>query len=379
MTDPIIEAARTMAHAILNGATTHIGMEAAKFILAEIGEAGDPHMAAARHQSKKTGATGSKDSNLHSSTYHDWKRPHDLVYEPGDGFFIGGTETFTMHERKKKPMPKWFDGKKGAYGMSYMSEEAVLAMAAEINAARGMIAQTERYLERADERRRECHAGTDCKSGAKDSFHRVDDDHNVDCSRSTIHIGRASGHTILNGSAVQHQHYVRMQISGPDGHDLVEIALSFEQFAAALTGNGEVPCTVTSYWSRNNDNVRLREIVRETPSIRKRLVARMNHRQEEQLAVMSQIVKELRETAAAGKSLSKKKIDTLAADVERASHLFGENAQYAVEQGVEEISAIVESAAIHLGQTYGVTPAMLQHTPEIGGALRELSNLPAPK
>ncbi len=374
-----IDAARTMAHAIINGVTTHIGMEAAKFIIAELGVDGDPHMASARHESKKTGATGPKDSNINSATCHDWKRPHDLMYEPGDGFFIVGRDVFSMHDRKKKPMPKWYDTKKPDYSMLYMSEDTVLALAAEINASRSMIAQTERYLERADERRRECHEGTDCQSGAKNAYHRVDDDHNIDCSQSSIHIGTADGHQSLNGSAVKHHRFVRMQIMGPDGLELVEIGMSFEQFAAALTGNGLVPCTVHSYWSRNADNVRLREVVRETPSVRKRLVARMNHRQTEQLAAIEEIVKELRETAATGKSLSKKKIEAVAADVERAAHMFGENAQFAVQQGVEEISAIVESAVIHLGQSYGVTPAVLQCLPEIGGALRELSSLPAPK
>ena len=198
------------------------------------------------------------------------------------------------------------------------------------------------------------HPGTDAYDSAKDDMHRQSDGYSLDKSRSTIFIGLTScgpPGMALNGSKVYQHSVVSITITGPDGRRLVEIMMSPEQFASALVGNSHTPCTASRYWSTNEDSVQLTERVRPPQSIRKRMEKRLNHRLSEQAEALQEVAREMEEQAESGKPARKTQLRGFAARVARAVEHSASNAAFTVDQAREEITSIMESAAIQfLGQ-----------------------------
>lgn len=215
------------------------------------------------------------------------------------------------------------------------------------------------------------HPNSDAQRASSQSLHDEDHWNKVDTSRSSIHIGVTSGDHMLNGSLVQHQHAVRIEITGPSGRRLCEVAMTFEQMAAALFAGGKSPCTLTHYWSVNSDNVILRERVAKPPTlgekVRSRVAARMKKGHESLAAVKERLLD--------GKNLGKGAREELARALDISMSNLRSNVRYAVEQAGEEATSIVESAAIHMGRMLGVNADRLG----IVGESMQFGGLPAPQ
>lgn len=283
-------------------------------------------------------------------------------YIPGDGFLVshGGFSTENksrvykrkkeeiLSQRPKSQLPRMHDDG------TFLSEEEILEYAAAIRTHRQMTGAKgakERAFEKA---RARTHAGTDAVDSAKDGLHKQSDDFDIDKSRSTIFISLGQvGPTgmALNGSKIYHRSVVHITITSPDGRRVCEVAMSPEQFAAALVGNSYTPCTLSHYWSINDENVMLTERARPPVSIRKRMEKRLRHRLKEQGEALQKVADELVAQAESGKPARKTQLRDLAERLGRAMEHTAANSAFTVDQAREEITGIMESAAIQfIGQ-----------------------------
>ncbi len=316
------------------------------------------------HPDGVTGADVVPDTHDHADIDETTRGPGhgETHYIPGDGFLIshGGfsrrsrgsvyadkVRTLQANQPKSRHEPLPDQG-------TFLSEEEILAYAAAIQSHRKMTGARsvkERFF---DEARARTHAGTDAVDSAKDGFHKQSDDFDIDKSRSTIFIGLAQvgpGGMPLNGSKINHTSVVNITVTGPDGRRLCEVKMSPEQFASALFGNFHTPCTLSAYWSVTDDSVLLRERVRRPVSIRKRMEARLNGRLKEQADALRKVAEEMLEQAESGKPARKVQLKEFAERVARATEHTAANAAFTVNQAREEITGIMESAAIQfIGQ-----------------------------
>ncbi len=279
------------------------------------------------------------------------------LYIPGDGFLIshGGfseESKASVYDKKVRAIRK-AQGDTGKrqlpQGGTFLGEEEILSYAATIHAHRRMTGAKgakERIFEEARARR---HAGTDAYDSAKDGMHNQSDDFGIDKSRSTIFIGVSScgpPGMPLNGSKIYHHNVVSITITNPDGRRICDVMMSLEQFALALVGMSHTPCTLSSYWSISDESTLLTERVRPPVSIRKRMEKRLKHRLQEQTDALLALVKEMREQAESGKPARKTQLRDLAERVERAVEHSASNSAFTIDQAREEVTSIMESAAL---------------------------------
>lgn len=278
-------------------------------------------------------------------------------YIPGDGFLVshGGfsreSKGTTYDKKKKEIQAKQGEPRLGRMHDqgTYLSEAEILEYAAAIHTHRRMTGargNKEVFFERA---RAKQHEGTDAVDSAKDGFHSQSDAFDIDKSRSTIHVGMTSigpPGMALNGSKVYHQYAVSITLTSPDGRQLCTVMMSPEQFAMALVGNSHVPCTMVNYWSASEDSVMLCERVRPPESIRKRMEKRLKHRLSEQTEALVEVAQEMFAKADSGKPARKTQLNEFAERVMRAVEHSASNAAFTVDQAREEITSIMESAAI---------------------------------
>ncbi len=364
MTERLIELIRALAK-------DHPKDPRAKELMELVGTDGDAHEASQRHPSGVTAKTKGipKDSSLSSET---WNHGHgDEKYVPGDGVYVSRIHLNIDTEY-------WHRSVVDKGGM-FVPEKSILAWAKEINLRRRLDAVAAEYREGLAERLQKCHPGTDAEDAGKGGLHRVSDDYEVDHSRSTLYISACSSTgSWLNGSAVQHHRYITMHINGPDGRRLVEVGMTFEQFAAALVSNSFIPCTLEAYWSIGEGALLLRERMRPAPSIKERLDKRVRAQFDDKFQWMKDCIKTMEENVAAGKALSKTAQAEMAGRLKNALSQLADTPSYAVERSLEEVTSIVESAAIHLSQTYRLPPEELAKNKAIA-TLIEKPALPAPK
>jgi len=318
------------------------------------------------HPAGTTGANVMPDTHDHTDVALTTRGPGcgETVYLPGDGFLVshGGfsnrmkTSVYDDKVReireargedpdKRRQLPQ---------GGTYLSEGEILEYAASIHAYRKMSGAKSAKEEIFEEAKARKHPGTDAVDGAKDGLHSQSDSFDIDRSRSTVFIGMSScgpPGMALNGSKVHHHHVVSISISNPDGRQICDITMSPEQFAMALVGNSHTPCTLGRYWSITDDSVMLTERVREPESIRKRMEKRLKHRLKEQTDALRKVVEEMATQAESGKPARKTMLRDFAERVARAAEYTAANAAFTVDQAQEEITGIMESAAIQfLGQ-----------------------------
>ena len=295
----------------------------------------------------------------------------DTHYIPGDGFLIshGGfskKSKGSIYDEKKQEIlatrPKSQFGKALHDQGTYLSESEILEYAATIQAHRAMTSAVDRKEAAFAQARERLHAGTDAVDSAKDGFHKQSDEFDIDKSRSTVFIGITSSGPpgiALNGSKVYHHNMVSLTVTGPDGRRICDVRMSLEQFASALVSNTHVPCTLSRYWSVSDDNVLLTERVRRPVSIRKRMAARIEGRLQEQDDKIHEIVRELRERADSGKSMSKTMLQDIAKRLSWAAGHSTSNVAFTVGQAQEEITGIMESAALQFIGQQTINPRAL--------------------
>lgn len=365
MTDILTTAARLLAAQFRNKGGP-LGAAAAT-IVDLLGEEGDPHEAGQAHPER--GAPQPKDT---SRSRVSLDRPkHDLNYYPGKGFIYSDHRAHDWRRAAEKAgIP---DGSQSRF----IPEGEVIGMARDAAAHRALKSAREVFLEGVD-RRAARHPGYDTTDAGKDSMHNVSDDHHIDRSESTVHLSMVSGDQWLNGSQVRHRNCIGMQVNGPDGRTLCRVYMSFDQFAAFLTSNGYVPCTVADYWSTNESNVRLHERVRPVDTVGERLGRRIAKRIEEQFENILGIAKKLEDAAAAGKPVNKTLSAEMAVQLRRAADYTCQNLTFAADQAQEEVAGIVEQAAVHMSLAFGVNLNHLRAHPMLETLGVAQPRLPAP-
>ena len=205
------------------------------------------------------------------------------------------------------------------------------------------------------------------------SFNRADH-FDVDASRSSIIITTPSSNgKVLNGTTHRHHHWIHIEITAPDGRRIVEVSLSFDQFARALTTNTHVPCTLDAYWAHANDSVLLTERVRPPVSIR----GRMERRLRDLLTEVSEQLRGAGEGAHQrlqdGKAPTKVQAQRLVDAIPDALERLRESADFIVGQGMEEAADGIERCLTQVLATNAGA------NPELGQILGLMPELPAPE
>lgn len=270
----------------------------------------------------------------------------DVFYVPGEGIAVGGAYATSERQRQYEIARRKQIGRESSQEGYWITEDEVCSWADEIRKRGRMV--------KLSGRARRKHAGTDAERGADSLPGHGDDHYEVDRSQSSISISTVSSTgEWLNGSATKHRSYVTISFTGPDGQDLLTAALSFEQFAAALFDTMAKPCTIQRYWSTGEGSVRLREVVRPPASVKDRMKQRLWHTLDENDDQFEKILAELSSAADGKTRLGKTKAREMLRSLEMIRSHREANADFVVEQSLEEVSSIVESAAIHLAQQYG--------------------------
>lgn len=375
-TSSLLNSIRLLASLHANEATD-LGREAAA-VLAALGTEGDVHEATQRHPSGRTGRDEPRrDTDRHAKTWADWAtegRDHDMVVRHGFGV------TYSEHrhydwERTAKEL-----GVPEKYRSRFIPADDILTMANEINAHRSMVSAGATSLLRELKDREKLHPGYDTEDNAAKgpAFGGISDDHRIDTSESTIHLSVRSGDSWLNGSKVKHQHCVSITVKGPDGRELCNALMTFDQFAAFLTSRAETPCTMATYWSLNDQNVRLRERVRPADSVNQRLERRIRGRMDEKLQWIVDIATELEEAAKAGKPIGKTAAAKMAGTMLNGLGQIKDTADFAVTQAQEEITGVVEQAATHIALSFGLPLADVINHPMVTSMAVDQVKLNAP-
>ena len=317
------------------------------------------------HPDRRTGRDVIPDTHDHAKDANHSRMPGcgETVYLPGDGFLVshGGfshRSKVAVYADKVREIRAAAGDKRTKFKLpqdgTYLTEEEILGYAAAIHAHRKMTGAKSRKEKLFDEARARQHPGTDAFDDAKDGLHRHSDEFDIDKSRSTIKIGLTQigpPGMALNGSMIHHRNAVAIDLTTPDGRHLATAMCSPEQFAAALFSNSHTPCTLTRYWSVSDEDIMLTERVRPPQSIRKRMEARLKSRLQEQTDALREVAAEMKAQAETGKPARKTLLNDLADRIDRAISHSAANAAFTVDQAREEVTGIVESAALQfLGQ-----------------------------
>ena len=334
-----------------------------------LGETGDPHEMRQRHPIVIPAASLPADTTRGAVSLDRHK--HDLNYHPGKGF------TYSDHRQHDWSKAARDCGLTDKFNCRFIPEGEIIGMADEANAHRKLVEARDRFLSDLRDRK-ERHDGFDAKDSGKSGMHSGSDDHKIDRSESTVHLGIMRGDTWLNASQVKHSSCVAMRVHGPDGRQLCAVQMSFDQFAAFLTSQGQTPCTVTEYWSINDQNVRLHERVRPVDTVGERLGRRIGARVDEQFKDILDVAEQLTKAAEAGKPVNKTLATKLAGDLVRAASHTRENLIFAADQAQEEVASIVEQAAVHMSLSFGVNLDLLRAHPMMATLGVQQQLLPAP-
>jgi hypothetical protein len=313
-----------------------------------------------------------KDTTLHARTmetgkYGDQK---DILYVPGEGFYLSKHATHDL-ERDMDAQAKKHDDPTSRFDSErchrlFISESVVSYYNSVINTTKEMEDARERARK---EYERTCYEGTDTQDPLKrkDSIHTKQNEFELDRSQSTILLSTttATGGQWLNGSAVQHRHAVHISITSPDGRDLCDVSMTFDQFASFLVSNMATPCTVGHYWSINDQCLRLSEVVKPPEDISSRMEQRLRDRLVEMEGRMTAIQTELETQIASGKAMSKTKVAELLKQLRWFMGMLQSNRDFTVEQAREEVASIVEQAACEVAWQHKLDPHEVVSNPQV--------------
>lgn len=246
----------------------------------------------------------------------------DRLHVPGEGFYFSEHALHDM-ERAEGAQAEKRGGRRydKRYSKAFLSEDAVENLYNQIQVHRSLEAAKDRMEQQRANYESTCYDGTDTEDPTK-SDGVIHDKRNamwIDRSQSTARMSLASGTRYLNGSAVEHQHYVRFTITSPDGRTLVEVAMTFDQLASFLVSNMATPCTVDTYWSVNDQCVRLQEVVHPPETIHTRMEQRLNDRLDEMQKRLCDISTDLDAQIESGKPMSKTRLAELRKSLPRTS------------------------------------------------------------
>jgi len=239
------------------------------------------------------------DTSAHAKPYSVGKygERRDVLVVPEEGVYLSAHKAHDMERDAQKAYREHNPGSKyddKSYHKLFISRGQILELAAALKANDQM---QDAFEKAKADYEATCYEGTDTEDPLKTKT-RIDKRRNefrLDKSRSTIalHCTSSTG-TMLNGSAVEHSHFVSIYIKTPDGRTCVEVSMTFDQLAAMLVSNMETPCTLTDYWSVNESNVRLSEVVHPPEDIRSRMQQRLQQATEELSSIAERVTIEIK-------------------------------------------------------------------------------------
>lgn len=141
----------------------------------------------------------------------------------------------------------------------------------------------------------------------------------------------------LNGSLRLHSDVITVRVRNNDHREICDFQLSLEQLADMLTSNGDVPCTVNSYFGP--DGMRYSEPAPPVISAYERMQARLENQTDSQADRLAEII-----TTVEGLKMGKRAKEALLHDLRVAKNLGIKNHAYAAEQTLEEVSQVIEGA-----------------------------------
>ncbi len=312
-----------------------------------------------------------EDTNAHASTIHVGQFGHksDQLMVIGEGVYLSRHAVHEM-ERSFAKQNEAHGGERyeDKYHKMLIPERQIESWHREIQKNKEMTAARDRHRE---EYQKGCYPGTDAEDPTKKTGPLKDgaNSFSLDRSQSTISLSMASGNRYLNGSSVMHQNYVNLSVHSPDGRELVEVAMTFDQFASFLCSNMATSCTVDTYWSVTDDCLRLQEVVKEPDSIHERMAQRLNNRLDGMRERIATLQRELDEQAASGKAMSKTKVQEVSRQLEIFSSHFDSNRDFTVLQAKEEVSSIVEQAAATIAWNHKLSNEELLANPHVRSML----------
>lgn len=289
----------------------------------------------------------------------------DLLYVPGEGIYMRSVVNF---ERAAKAQAK-VHGVDYKHGQILINEETIIAWTALIKEQQ-KLDEMKRRREKYEEK---CHPGTDAEDPSKAEFLRDhSDSFRLDKSRSTASLHVTHGMRHLNGSAVQHHNYVSIKITSPDGRDICDISMSFDQFASFLVSNQATPCTLDSYWSVTEDCVLLEEVVKPPMSIKDRMVKRMGNRLDDMRERLSEIITVIQECIANNTPMRKTKLEDLHKRLGWFVRNMEANRDFTILQAKEEVTKLVEGAAWDIALDQRLSPEALMNSASLKALLQSL-------
>lgn len=276
----------------------------------------------------------------------------DVLYVPGDGLFLSHAAARKLHNSSES----YFKSLDRKNNYELFISEFQLQHWLSVHETYNKLVKDSRIAE-SEEYASKCYPGTDTidplKSESKTDRNRNCGEVDRSCSSILLSVVSTNGR-YLNGSMVGHDRYVKITINSPDRRDLVEVAMSYDQFASFLFSNSHVPCTIDSFWSINDRCVRLREVVKVPDSISDRMAQRMDDRLVESESLVDDLLVMLDEQFTAGKSLSKTKISDVLSRLKILKRNMRSNRDFTIHQAKEEVASIIEQAVVTISRDNNV-------------------------
>ena len=354
------------------------GADAADFIEREFGLEGDIR---AEDQELIDLTAVPIDTGVHAAVdgvVESGKKHSDESYLPHLGIYAFSWHAFSKWQDKARHL-KLDYGSMGhsAHETMAIPEDDILAWAEDIKAHRKLSQAAKNLREGKSPDGIAYHDGTDARKSTEEGCSRdYENWSDIEKSQSHITITIASGCRYLNGSMAEHQHFVNLEVTGPDGRLLVRVGMSPEQFAAAISTRSLVPCTLDTYWSKGEGAVRLRERVKTPESIIDRMRQRLRGSIGKQDGDLKAIVDTLAERK--GKPLGKKDQDELVRALKNVLERRVGSTAFVVEQAMEEGSKLAETATLKVLMAQATTGSALKTIQSLTKSFGQ-NLLPAPK
>lgn len=298
----------------------------------------------------------------------------DRLLVPGLGVCLSRSAVDDMERDAMKLAEQHGDKSYNPYYQIVISEERLRQWVETLDKHSNM--QAEEAKSQAHDHERFCYPGTDTQDPTKqDSKYRVNrhrNNYDLDKSESTIRIGVRSGDRHLNGSMVRHQHYIGMEFTTPDGRVYGDISMTFDQFAAALVSNTSTPCTWDDYWGIEQNSIRLKEVVHPPQSIDERMVERLQNRFADIDARFDALKAKLDEKIESGKAMSKTSLVELNRELNLLRSALSANRDFTIEQSREEVTSIVEQAAISVAHNHNLSAEEVVSNSHVGALLETI-------
>ena len=171
-------------------------------------------------------------------------------------------------------------------------------------------------------------------------------------NRCAARLSVTSGQRPLNGSLRLHTRYPTLHVEDGDGRTVVELAMSFEQLAEILVGQGSTPVTLDYYWDR--DGMQQQNRVPPPVSISRRVKERVKRGAQDAHGWINEAA-ELLNKAKMGKKAKAEIIDKLGLAIRDTGGL----GAFAAQQALEEVSMVGESMLTIMSERIGANPHLL--------------------